>query len=211
MSGDLEQFGAGAVEYPERSKPSAATSQNIGNTGDALNVIDRCRRTIDPAGRRKRRLEAGHAFFALDALQKRRFLTANVSTGTVVHDDVEVPAVDVVLTDQLCGIGLIDRCLQMLALAHELAAYIDEGRMRSYGEGGEQNALNQQMRVVAYDFPVLAGARLALVRIDHEIGWAGIVFRHKRPLEAGGETCPATPPEPRGLHLVDDPVMTLFD
>ena len=73
---------------------------------------------------------------------------------------VEVPAVRVVLADQLRVIGLVDRRLQHLALADELAADIDVGDMRPHGEGREQRAFDEQMRIVAHDVPILAGAWL---------------------------------------------------
>ena len=114
----------------------------------------------------------------------------------MVNDDIEVPTVDVVLTYQLCSIGLIDRGLQMLALPHKLTADVDERRMRSHGVAGEQSAFYQQVRIVAQDLPILAGTRLALVRINREIGRPGIVFRHKGPLEAGWETRPTASPQP---------------
>ena len=84
----------------------------------------------------------------------------------MVHDDVEVPAVDVVLADELGRVGLVDGGLQALALAHELAAHVDVGGVRAHGEGGEQRALDQEMGIVAHDLPVLAGAGLALVGVD---------------------------------------------
>ena len=80
--------------------------------------------------------------------------------------EVEIPAVDVVLADELCVIGLVDRGLQYLALADELAADIDVGGMRAHGEAREQRAFDQELRIVAHDVPVLAGAGLRFVGID---------------------------------------------
>ncbi len=101
---------------------------------------------------------------------------------------LEVPAIDVVLADQLVLIGLVDGGLQDLALADELAANIDVGGVRAHGEGGKQRALDQEMRVVAHDVPVLAGAGLGLVGVDDQIVWAAIgLGRHERPFQPGGE------------------------
>ncbi len=101
--------------------------------------------------------------------------------------EVEVPAVDVVLADQLGRVGLIDRRLQPLALADELAAHVDVSGVRPHGEGREQAALDQMVRIVPHDLAVLAGAGLRFVAVDDEVGRAGIVLRHERPLEAGRE------------------------
>ena len=53
---------------------------------------------------------------------------------------------------------------------------------------GEQRAFDQEMRIVAHDVPVLAGAGLGLVGIDHEIVRTAVgLLRHERPFEAGGK------------------------
>ena len=83
--------------------------------------------------------------------------------------EIEVPAVDVVLADQLGFIGLVDRGLQALALKDELAAHIDVAGVGAHGEGGDQATLDQEMRIVPHDLAVLAGAGLRLVGIDDEI------------------------------------------
>ena len=66
-------------------------------------------------------------------------------------------------------VGLVDRRLQALALADELAAHVDEGGVRAHGEAGDQAALDQRVRVVAHDLAVLAGAGLGLVGVDDEV------------------------------------------
>ena len=102
--------------------------------------------------------------------------------------------------------------MQDLALADELAANIDVGDMRAHGEGGEQRALDQQLRIVAHDVPVLAGAGLGLIGIDHEIVRAPVgLLRHERPFEASGESGAAAAPQARGLDLVDDRFVTALD
>src|SRR4029077_1893557 len=58
---------------------------------------------------------------------------------------------------------------------------------------------------------VLAGAGLALVGVDDEIGRALALLRHERPFEAGREAGAAAPAQPRFLDFVDDPVAALGD
>ena len=163
VAGDLEQLGAGIVGHAERGKPRAAAAQDVRHDGDALDIVDRRRRTVEPDVGRERRLQARHALLAFEALDERRLLAADVGAGAVVDDNVEVPAVVVVLADELGGVGFIDGGLQALALADELAAHIDEAGVRPHGERGEQRPLDQQVRIVAHDLAVFARARLALV------------------------------------------------
>src|ERR1700722_4022071 len=129
------------------------------------------------------------------------------------HVEVERPAVDVVLADQLGLIGLIDRGLKMLALADELAAHIDVAGMRAHREACDQTALDQQMRIVPHDLAVLAGAGLGLVGIDDEIARPAVFgfLRHEGPLHPGRESGAATAAQARRLHLVDGPVTSLVD
>ncbi len=129
----------------------------------------------------------------------------------MMHDDVEVPAVEVILADEFGGIGLVDCALECLALADEFAAHVDVAGVRPHGVGGEQATLDEQMRIVPHDLAILAGAGLGLVGIDDEVARARVCLGHERPLEAGRKTSAATPTQARCLHLVDDPVMTAID
>jgi hypothetical protein len=83
--------------------------------------------------------------------------------------------------------------------------------MRAHGEAGDHAALDQRVRIVAHDVAVLAGTRLGLIRIDDEIVRAAVaLLGHERPFQAGRKPCPATAAKTRSLHLVDDPVASLF-
>ena len=80
-----------------------------------------------------------------------------------------------------------------MALGDVFAADIDVGGVRTHGEGGEEAALDQEMRIMPHDLAVLAGAGLGFVGVDHEIVRAPVrLLGHEGPFEAGRETCPAT-------------------
>ncbi len=52
----------------------------------------------------------------------------------------------------------------------------------------EEATLDELVRVMPHDFPVLAGAGFSLVRVDDKVmGTAVGRLRHKGPLETGGE------------------------
>ena len=100
-----------------------------------------------------------------------------------MDDDVEVPAMHIVVADEPGLVGLVDGRLQMFALADEFAAHVDIGRMATHGGTGDQAAFDQQMRFVAQDLAVLTGAGLGFIRIDDEIMRAlADDLRHERPL-----------------------------
>ena len=157
---------------PMPGEPRRAAAQDVARHRDEFDVVDRGRRAVEAGVGRERRLQARLALLALEAFQQRGLLAADVGAGAVMDEEVEVPAVDVVLADQLGLIGLGDRRLEPLALADELAAHVGVAGVRAHREGGEQRALDQQMRIVPHDLAVLAGAGLGLVGIDHEVATA---------------------------------------
>src|SRR5690606_6770175 len=109
-------------------------------------------------------------------------------------------------------IGLIDRALQGLALADELAAHVDIGRHGPHGETGHKAPLHQRVGIMAQYVAILAGSGLRFVGIDDEIARAPVtLLGHEGPLQAGRETRPAAAAQAGGLHLVDDPVAPLVD
>ena len=212
VAGDVEQLGAGVVGAADAGEPGAAAAQDLGDDGDRLDVVDGRRVAVDAHRRRERRLQPRLALLALERLHQRGLFAADVGAGAVVDDDVEVPAVDVVLADQLGVIGLLHRRLEALALADELAADVDVGDVRIHGAAGEQAALDEVMRIVPQDLAVLAGAGLGLVGVDEQLVRPPVVdLGHEGPLERGGEPCPAAAAQARGLDLVGDPVAALVD
>src|SRR6202047_2985588 len=110
-----------------------------------------------------------HALLALEALEQGRLLAADIGAGAVVEHQVEIEAMDVVLADELGLTGLVDRRLQVLALAHEFAADIDVAGVRRHGGAGDQATLDQEMRIVPHDLAVLAGAGLGWGGSDDEV------------------------------------------
>ena len=126
--------------------------------------------------------------------------------------DVHVPAVLVVLAEKAGIIALVDRRLQRLALADVLAADIDVGHMRTHGEARDHAALDQRVRIMAHDVPVLAGTRLGFVGVDDEVMRATVgLLWHEGPFEAGREAGATAATQAGGLHLLDDPVPALFE
>ena len=125
--------------------------------------------------------------------------------------EVEIePGAARVLAEEPRFVSLVDRRLQALALADELAADIDVAGVGGHREAGDQAALGQEVRVMPHDLAVLAGAGLGLVGVDHEVMRPAVrLLRHERPLEAGREAGAAAPALPRRLHFIDDRVAAL--
>ena len=115
-----------------------------GTTAMQFNILHRGRAAIEADIRRERRLQARLALLAFQAFQQRGFLATNIGAGAMVDIKIEVPAVDVVLADQLGLIGFIDRGLHALAFADEFAADINVAGIRAHRETGNQATFDQQ-------------------------------------------------------------------
>ena len=129
----------------------------------------------------------------------------------MMHNEIKIPAVDVVLADEIGVIRFIDGALQRLALANVFAAHVNIACVRPHREGREQRSFDEQMRIVAQNFAILAGTGLQLVGIDDEIARPRIGLRHERPLEARRKPGAAAAAQSRFLDLVDDVVVALVD
>ena len=170
MAGDAIELGAGVVLPAERGEPRRAAPHDVGRLRDRLDVVHGGRAAIEAHVGRERRLQPRLALLALEAFEQRGLFAADVGAGAVVHVHVVVVAGAAgVLAEQPGLVGLIDRGLQALALADELAAHIDVAGARAHRETGDQTALDEKMRIVPHDLAVLAGAGLGLVGIDDQI------------------------------------------
>jgi hypothetical protein len=188
---------------PKPANHSAPAAQDGRHHGDGFHVVHRRRAAIKPRARREGRLHARHALLALEAFQKRRFLAADIGPRAMMQVEVEIPArPGGVLAQKPRVIGLVDGGLQRLALADVFAADVDVAGMRAHREGGDQAALDQRVGIVAHDLPVLAGAGLGFVGVDHEVGGPPVRFlRHEGPLEAGGKAAPPRPRKPLAFMI----------
>ena len=213
MALDAEDLGARVLRPPEAREPGGAAPQDGRHHGDRLDVVHRGRRAVEADRRREGRLQPRHALLALQRLDQRRFLAADIGAGAAMDVEVEVPAAAAgVGAEQPGGVALVDRRLHHEVLVVVLAAHVDVAGVGAHRDAGEQAALRQGVRVVPQDVAVLAGAGLGLVGVHHEVVRPPVrLLRHEGPLHAGREAGAAAAAQPGLLHLVDDPVAALGD
>src|SRR4029077_11264505 len=203
MAGDAEDLGPGVARAPEPGKPRRAAFEDRRRDRDRLDVVDRRGAAIEPDRRRKRGLQARLALLALEAFEEPGFLAADIGAGAAVQKDIHVVAGTAgVLADEPRRVGLVDRRLEVLRLVIELAADIDVGGADPHPRSGQEAAFDQLVRIVPEDVAVLAGAGLALVGVDHEIGRAVAGLGHERPFEPRWKAGAAATAQPRFLALV---------
>lgn len=84
-----------------------------------------------------------------------------------------------------------------------------------HGTSSDQTSLQQLVRVLPHNLTILARAGLALIGIDDEIPWLGILLPvlevHKTPLHPRREARTATSTQTRRFNLGNDPVVALID
>ena len=107
--------------------------------------------------------------------------------------EIEIPAIHIVLADQLRLVSLFDGLFERVALIDVFTAQIDIAFVSAHCAACHHATLDQQVRIMAHDLAVLAGTGLGFVSIDDEIVRAIPHFlRHEGPFQARGEAS-ATP------------------
>ncbi len=190
-----------------RRTPAAPCSQDVGHGGDRLDVVDHRRARVQARHGGERRLEPGLAAVALQRVQQRRLLAADVGAGAGVHHDVQAEpgALDVAAqVARLVGLG--HGVVQPPDHVQDLAADVDEGLLGPDRVGGDDDALDQRLRVGQQRRHVLAGAGLGLVGVDHQVVRLAVALRDEAPLHAGREARPAAAAQHRVLERLDDAV-----
>src|SRR5665213_1999973 len=205
MPGEAEQARAAVFGRAEAGEVRSAIQDNRGDGTESFDVVEHRGRLVRTRHRRERRPDAGDAALALERFEQRRFLAAFIGTRARVGREMELHAApENVIAKIAARIGFIDRAIHNIDQIAVFAADIDVALLRAYRETRDQNALDHLVRIVLNEKAVFAGARLALIRIDHDVFRLRRLFRYEAPLQAGGETRAAAPAQARGLHLVDD-------
>ena len=213
VTGDAEQLGADIVGPADAGEPRRAAPQDIGSNRDGFDIVDGGRASVEPDIGREWWLQARLALLAFQAFEQRGLFAADIGAGAMRDIDIERPAVDIVLADQLGLIGLVNRGLQMFALPDEFAADVNVTGMGAHREARDQTALDEEMRIVPHDLAVLAGPGFGFIGVDHEIARPSVggFLGHERPFQPGRKAGPAAPAQAGGFHLADDPVAALVD
>ncbi len=155
--------------------------------------------------RRERRLHARNAAFAFDGIEQRGFFAALVGAGAGMRVEIEIETRSLdVLAQVAARIRFGDGAIHGLDQVAILAANIDVALVRIDGAAGDQNALDQLVRIVLHQQPVLASARLAFVGVDDDVLRLGRRARHEAPLHAGGKSRAAAAAQGGSFHFLDD-------
>ena len=172
-----------------RPEPVDPVEQDRRDAGDGLHVVDHRRAGVQPGHRGKRRPQPRLAAPALQRIQQRGLLAADVGARPGVHDQFQIEARAADVGAEVAGVvGLGDRGLQATQHRQHLAAHVDEGVVRPDRVGGDDGALHQEVRRRQHQRNVFARTGFRLVGVDHQVvrlgAGAGVVLRDERPFRA---------------------------
>ena len=141
---------------------------------------------------------------AFERAEERRLLAADVSARAGVRVDVarEVRAEDF-LAEEVRRARLFERLVHDLDEVAILAARVDVVHARAEGVGGDEHALDEQVRVALHQVAVFEGARLRLIGVADDVAGLRRVLRHEAPLHPRGEARAAATAQGRLLDLAD--------
>ena len=207
VAADREDLGAAIVGLAALQVRSTAVADDPGNGRKGFGVVDGGGLAVQAEAGRERRLEARLALLAFQRLQQRSLFAADVGAEAMVRVQLEAEAAAHDVVTQVAGsAGLFQRGLEALIGLEDFAVDVVVAQGDAHRVGRDDHALDHDVGVVHQDVPVLAGARLAFVRVAHQMLLARELAGHEAPLQARGETCAAAAAQPRlldgGDHLI---------
>src|SRR6266545_7316930 len=184
----------------QRLKPVGPAVDDMCDAGQRLDVVHDRRLAEGALDGGERRLDARPAALALQALDQTRLLAADVRARAAVHVDVEVEVLaEDVVAQEVVRVAFVDGPLHGAIAVAIFVAGVDVGGAGARRVGGEEDALDDLVRVVLHEDAIVEGAGFALVGVDAEVDRAGMVRREEAPLDAAGEAGAAAAAQARRL------------
>ena len=86
---DRDDLRPGRLLGPEVLEPLGAVVDDVGDVGEGLDVVDQRRAAVEALDRGERGLQARVAALALERVEQRRLLAADVGAGAAVDDELD--------------------------------------------------------------------------------------------------------------------------
>ena len=183
---------------PVSANAAPPSRHDLEHVEERLDVVDRGRLPEQADLDRERRLRARLAAVALDRLEERRLLAADVCAGA----DPELELESVQLRR-----ARVDRVLQPLVGERVLGADVEEAAFAARREARDRHRLDHRERIRLHQHAVLERAGLRLVGVADDVvrasaGWSATAFHFTPGRERGAPAAEQT----RLRHLADDAV-----
>ena len=172
-----------------------------GYRGDRLHVVDHRRTGVEARDGGEWGPQPRLAPPALQRVQQRGLLAADVGAGTRVHDDLQVVAGAQDVGAGVPGrVRLPDRLLQTAYHMQHLASDVNECVIGADRVRGDDHSLDQGVRGGHHQRDVLAGPGLGFIGVDHEVLGLRVVLRDEAPLHPGRKARSAAAAQAGVLH-----------
>ena len=184
-----------------------AAIDDVRHVRERLDVVDDSRASEGADDRGEWRPVARVATLAFERFQQRAFLAADVRARALMRPDVHaVAGAHYVLADVARGACVSERRIDAALLHGEFAAQVNVRGMRADRAAGDQDALDDAVRIVFELIAIGEGARLALIAIDADVNRFFRILGNKTPLHSRRKRRAAASAEIRVLDFVDDVV-----
>ena len=204
VTGEAEQLGAGRPLGADPGELRSAAQDHVEHVDERLDVVDHGRLGEQPGDDRERRLVPRLAALALDRVEDRGLLAADVGARALADLDVErEPLAEDVLAEEPAEPRLGERLAEHVVRVGILAAEVDVAVLDVGRVGGDRHRLDQGERIALDDDAVLERAGLGLVGVADQVVRPCGLARHRLPLDAGREGGAAAAEQLRVLDLAE--------
>ncbi len=175
------------------------------HAGIGLDIVDQRWFAVQASLRGVRRAISRHPALALDGLQQGGLLAANKRAAALHDPYVQIePAVHDVLAQVPALYHTADCFLDVLHRQRVFQADVEHARMRAHSKRGDNDSLEDSVRVAFEQHPVHESARVAFVAVHNdELPGAASTADHP-PFSAGREACTTTPAQAGRSYRVND-------
>src|SRR4051812_40048601 len=207
MSAEAEKAGAAVLRRPVVGKFLPAHKNDVRHRSQALNIINYGGAAPEADNGREGRADTRNAALTFERFHQGRLFAdlVRARAGVPVAIEFFTGAADVV-AEKALGVRIVDGLLHDGKQVAIFAADIDVSLLRAHCETGDDNALDDRVRILLEDKAVFAGAGLGFVAVHQNVFWLGSFLGNKAPLHAGREAGATASAKVRSLHLVDDRV-----
>ena len=210
VAGYRQHLGSSRLHRADAAIPVGSLGRHQGGGAKGLDVVQRGRALQVAVADRVRWPVARDAALAFERLDQRRFLTADIGTGTQVDFDVEVEAgmAQNVASQQASLAPPRQHAIERRQQIAVFAAQIEKALATVDGIGAHRHAFEHQIGLGRKQDAILEGAGLALVGVAHHITPRICVISGGvaagRPFQAGGEAGATAPAQVGMLDFLQE-------
>ena len=204
LAAETDDARAGVVRRAESGKLRAPHFHNVLHIAEGLNVVDNGRAHPQAEHCRKiGRLDAGIRAFAFEGFDQAGFFTANISARAAVHIHFQIiTGAQDIFTQEIFSLRFRQGLDQNLCAFGHLTTNIDIRQMNVVRKTRDDHPLDQLVRILVHDLPVLEGARFRFIGVANQINRLTAPAVDKAPFKPAGKTRAPAPTQTGQFHVI---------